>query len=429
MKNQYSDNDDLETSTSEYEYYDYDEFTDEEDFDEEDFGKGLKDDVERDFLRNDIPKKRNSYSKKKKRTGKVVVILIGVLVFAGLAFGGGYFILNRALDRANYIPDSETISINSQFLTSEVDGLKEPNPVIVKDNNGSMEEIQEALPEEVEQIQQVIMNNISDNTLYSQDGVTNILLIGVDKRDDSYPGNSDSMILLSINKNKRTVTMNSLMRDLYTGIEGMGTYKLNSAHAIGGAPLLVQTVEKNLKIDINYYATIDFIGFISVIDTLGGVPMTVTEEELPVVNKYIYDLNVETKWVYNDQLLTESGDLILTGRQALGYSRVRSVGNADFERTDRQRRVLSAVMEKIRSANILDLTSVANSLAPYITHNIPRGELMGMVLEVPEYLDYQWYSDRVPYDGLYKHYNIGGQGMLVPDWTQTIEQLRASIYD
>ncbi len=354
---------------------------------------------------------------------KVISILLGMCMFFTCIFGGIYMLFMHTLGKANYVPDSDQIKINGNYVENY-------DPITVMDDSENIEELQVASEEKVAEIKQNIWNNVhSGAEIKSREDVTNILLIGVDKRDDSFPGNSDSMILVSVNRTKQAVTMISFLRDLYVGIDGMNTYKLNAAHAIGGAPLLMKVIEDNFKIDIDYYVSVDFQGFEEVINTLGGVPMEITEEEQLAANEYIRGMNVAAGLEVNTEILNSYGSLVLTGKQALGFARIRSLAGADFQRSNRQRRVLGAVLESARSASFLDITAVANQVAQYVTYNIPRDEFMQLLMEVPNFFSYQWTSDRLPYDGLYEHYNIGGQGMLVPKWQETIAQLQTRLYE
>ena len=367
----------------------------------------------------------NDSHKKYKIRRKIVGILLGTCMFFAFILGGCYMVFMHAVGKLNYVPDSGEIQMNLDYVEE-----KNYEPVMVLDDNGKIEELQPASEEKVAEIKQNIWNNIQNGSeKKSREDVTNILLIGVDKRDDSFPGNSDSMILVSANRTKKTVTMISFLRDLYVGIEGRDTYKLNAAHAIGGAPLLLKVMEDNFRIDIDYYVSVDFKGFEEVIDILGGVPMEITQEEQEAANKYIRDMNVDAGLEVNTEILNSYGSVVLTGKQALGFSRIRSLAGADFQRSNRQRRVLSAVLETVRSASFLDITAVANQVAQYVTYNIPSDVFMKLLTEVPDFLSYQWISERIPYDDMYEHYNIGGQGMLVPNWQETVSQLQSRLYD
>ena len=172
----------------------------------------------------------------------------------------------------------------------------------------------------------------SDLDLPSNKDVYNLLLVGVDRRDTSWSGNSDSMILMSVNKKQKTIHMISFMRDLYADIEGYGTRKLNAACAIGGCPLLVRTIEANYKVNIDNYAAVDFASMIQIVDMVGGVTIDVTDEEIEVANGYISDMANTMGVDPSPHYFTSAGTVNADGFQAVGFSRIRYVGNSDYQR-------------------------------------------------------------------------------------------------
>lgn len=256
--------------------------------------------------------------------------------------------------------------------------------------------------------------------------VYNILLIGLDLRSgETWNGNSDSMILLSINYNEKKIVMTSFMRDLYATISGVSSpHKLNYAHALGGGPLLVSTIENMYKIDINNYATVNFYDMISIIDSIGGIDIDVTEEEASVANEYYVPyLAKETGVTASDYYLT-SGYVHLNGLQTVAFSRIRYTSGSDYARTERQRRVLSIIFEELKTLSMTELSDFMNAALPCITHNIDESTLATLLASAYGYLDYSLETSRVPYDD---HYTIWNE-LLVPDFEYTIQMLHSQIY-
>ena len=269
----------------------------------------------------------------------------------------------------------------------------------------------------------------SGQTLVSSDNVTNVLLIGSDTREVSEAGRSDSMILLSLNDKTKTITMTSFMRDMYVSIPDHGKNKINAAYSYGGASLLIRTIQNNFDIKIDRYASVDFFSFIKIIDRLGGVRITVTAAELPVLNDYIKEINTLEHLSSTDGLLRQSGsNLLLTGKQALGYSRIRYVGNADFQRTERQRTVLNQVFTGIKNQNVFNQMSLLNELLPDVTTSFSKAELVSYVTRSLQYKSYTVVQDRVPIDGSYQDARVNGQDVLQVDLAKNQAELKSKLY-
>ena len=196
----------------------------------------------------------------------------------------------------------------------------------------------------------------------SENYVTSVLVIGTDGRTEDDKGRSDSMILVSINKKTKKITMTSFMRDCCVDIPGYGEDKLNAAYAYGGTELLMDTIEKNFRVKIDDYILINFNTFAEVIDAANGIDIELSDEEAQEVNNIlISEVNELMGDERESDLLEHGGKLHLSGKQALSYSRIRKVGNSDFERTSRQRRVMSELISKARSGGISFVRKVAKN--------------------------------------------------------------------
>ena len=165
----------------------------------------------------------------------------------------------------------------------------------------------------------------SEIQLQETNDTYNILLIGVDRRDESWVGNSDVMLLVTVNPQKEKIYLTSFMRDLYADIPGIGVQKLNAACANGGAELCVQTIEENYQVQIDNYAMVDFNSMAEIVDSIGGVDIEISEAEMEYINNNIanqYSLAGKDDPVYLDH----AGEVWLNGYQAVVYSRNRSTG-------------------------------------------------------------------------------------------------------
>lgn len=212
----------------------------------------------------------------------------------------------------------------------------------------------------------------------------------------------------------------SFMRDLYADIDGHGVHKLNAACSYGGPKLLISTIEKNYKVGIDNYAMVDFDDMVNIIDTMGGVDIDVTGDEVPVLNQYLEELTALDGTRLSDYTLSRGGHLHLNGKQAVAYCRIRYVGNADYQRTERQRTVMTQLLGKFSGKNAIELGSLADKLLPYITHNVSQGEVLNMITKIPSIAKFRVVQERIPYDN---HYT-SSEEILVPDMDYTIRQIQ-----
>ena len=236
----------------------------------------------------------------------------------------------------------------------------------------------------------------------SESYVTNVLLIGTDGRTTDDRGRSDSMILASINKKTNEITLTSFMRDSYVDIPGYGWEKLNASYSYGGPELLMDTIEKNFLVRIDDYVSVNFCSFASIIDSVGGIEIDVSNDEAQEINTI---LMAEVNEIMGDardaDLLSGGGKLQLNGKQALSYARIRHIGNADFERTERQRDVLTQVAGKLKSFKPSMISNIAKNAVPQITTNMTESELYLLSLRLPFIIGYDIEQVRIPADGTY----------------------------
>lgn len=257
------------------------------------------------------------------------------------------------------------------------------------------------------------------------EGIYDLLLIGVDRRDDSWYGNSDVMILLTVNHDRQTVYMTSFLRDLAADIPGIGVRKLNAACANGGAKLLVETLDENYQVSVDNYAMVDFNAMIQIVDAVGGIELELTREEVSVANDYVKTMCEANGEPYEMHEIKSSGLIHLDGYQAVGHARDRYSGTTnDFGRTDRQRDVLSALLEKVKEGDAETLANLMQTVLPCVSHDISQTELLKLLALVPAVLEYDTVEQRIPYEDLYHSENE----MLVPDMEETVKRLQETIY-
>lgn len=267
------------------------------------------------------------------------------------------------------------------------------------------------------------------NAPMKEDGVVNVLLIGNDSRENGEDGRSDAMILLSVSTKTKKIYMTSLLRDMYVDIPGHDGNRLNAAYSFGGAELLMETIEQNLDITVNRYVLVNFEAFANLVDAVGGIELELSSEEIEYVNGYLVEYNILTDRPQGtDNMDTSVSGLVhLNGPQALAYSRNRYLGT-DFGRTDRQRKVLTAVIKKLPSALVSNPGGLIDGLMPNLTTNLTRGECFSLSLMAGKMLTYDIESDSIPQPGTYRDVTIRKMSVLEVDFETNIRYLREKLY-
>lgn len=270
----------------------------------------------------------------------------------------------------------------------------------------------------------------NDAILGSSD-VMNILMIGSDTRDtknDGKYGNSDSMILLSVNKKTNKLKMVSFLRDLYVPIKGFKEKsKINAAFCFGGPELLINTIENNFGIKIDKYVCIDFDDFEKAIDSVGGVTINLTQAEANELNNTPgrYYLGVKG----SPQHVT-AGENRLNGCTALGYARIRHIDN-DFNRTRRQRNVITSLMSSLKNANPFTLMNVANTIFPLIKTDLSNDQILQLgVVRGPDLMRGNAEQLTIPAEGAYKEGQTPDKlDILIPDLKKSRKIVQDFLYE
>ena len=242
----------------------------------------------------------------------------------------------------------------------------------------------------------------------------NVLLIGCDKSDGTSQ-RSDSMILVTIDKEHQKIKFTSFMRDLWVSIPGYEDGRLNAAYSYGGAELLLKTLHENFDINVNDYVMVDFEMFEKLIDGIGGVNVDITEEEADWINE-------------TSHAKVHSGENILNGDYALIYCRIRYL-DSDFNRTQRQRKVMNSILKKMVSQNPLKTVSAMTEVLPLITTDISPIKMTKKAFGAISFLKYGNDQFRIPTDDGYENEIIYGQDVLVPYLDENKEAFHNFIYE
>lgn len=285
------------------------------------------------------------------------------------------------------------------------------------------DEYQSTLPEASQDEIAVIEERLRQNTqamqaLPGESDAFTVLLIGVDSRKDSYSGRSDAMILVSVNRETQQVVMTSLLRDMYVSIPGHESNRLNAAYAYGGTTLLTETIEKNFGIPVDRCVVINFYLLMDVIDALGGIDITVTADEIDVMNMYINSQNRLLGNPGGQDILSESdaGTISVNGSQALAYARVRYVGT-DFARTGRQREIIARCAEKIRKMDLGQANEMMETFLPRVRTDLTESDCASLLMLGLQLPDFEMQTMTIPMEGTWKNARIRGMSVLTVDFS------------
>lgn len=246
--------------------------------------------------------------------------------------------------------------------------------------------------------------------------VFNVLLVGTDSRDpNSDMGRSDSMMLVSFNKSKNKSTVVSFLRDSLVDIDGYGKSRLGHTYAYGGIGLTINTINKTYDLDIQNYITIDFENLVSIIDEIGGVKVFITEEEAEYYRQ-------------NGMPDIQSGDMILTGSQALAHARNRTLGS-DFERTRRQRSVMYGIYRQIMAEKDASaILPLINYCMNHVKTNMSVTEIYDLAKQVLEIDNLRMQQASMPTEGAYQPVTYEGMDVLEIDIEANKKYLNELLY-
>lgn len=215
----------------------------------------------------------------------------------------------------------------------------------------------------------------------SDKNVINVLLVGFDSREGSYSGNTDVMMVASLNKKTKEIKLVSFLRDTYCYIEtekGFYYTKLNAAYSLGGIECLKETIENNYKIKIDNYVLVNFESFKAIIDAMGGVTVRVEQYEAAYMNDV---MGLNAPW----------GEAVtLNGIETLTFCQMRMLdADGDVSRTRRQRQVIQAIIDKVSTATIGELNKYIDVFLPYIKTGYKKTEIISLGVNA---LTGKWYS-------------------------------------
>lgn len=354
-----------------------------------------------------VKKKKNKWSAKKK-TGVTlgIIFIVFVLLLAGIVALFFHYtgLLNRSGDnRKNY----SQMPISDSDLTSGDDTF---------DEKLREEELKKQLQKNAVKL--------------SDEDVFNVLLIGEDVRDPAEQGrgNTDVMMIISINKKNKTITTTSLMRDMWVYLgEFDVNSKLNAAYWHGGSEYLEDIIEQYFGIEINRYVSVNFESFIKIVEAVGGLDFDVQENEAEAMKDPLDEVNDILKRKRGTGYVT-AGQQHLDGYQSLAYARIRYNCGDDYGRTQRQRAVIAQIIQKSKKLSLLQLNDLLNEVLKQVTTDVTDGEIASMLLDAFEYMDYTIQEVQIPVNGYFTADIIYSQDVLSPNFDANAAILQKVIY-
>lgn len=272
--------------------------------------------------------------------------------------------------------------------------------------------------------------NMDLDKIQKSKDIYNVLLIGTDSKNFEEIGRSDSMMILTIDSKTKSIKLTSLARDTLVNIPGHGYEKLTHAYAYGKSDLLLETVEKNLKIDINDYVAVNFNSFIDLVDILGGVEIDIHEKEISHLNDVIVNsFNLSNKEAEEPQFIRSDGKQLLNGYQALAYARIRQIDSI-YERDKRQRDVLKSIANKLVELPISSYPKVIKKMLPYVDINISIPKLITLATTSKEIYNYEIKQMEFPLQDYRESGKLSKDNSFVVKWnkTENLKVLKDFIY-
>lgn len=261
------------------------------------------------------------------------------------------------------------------------------------------------LYESVDYVKKTYSEEISENKNeeYNEKEISNLLLLGIDKEENA----SDTMIIVSYNKDSESLKLVSIMRDLYV-FQGEGkANKMNYAYHYGGVEGALNTINNVFNLSLEKYIKVDFESLVKIIDFLGGVDIDINDEERKYINNHFPK---EEKLV--------GKNVKLNGQQALGYTRLRKI-DSDFQRTARQRKVLRAAIKRYKELGVIDSSKVLYDLYKSVETNLSITELTSIGLKKSNFDENNIYELRIPIDGTSRD---NTKGVYHLDWDEEVNK-------
>ena len=344
--------------------------------------------------------RRKKKSKKKTKKWQVAAVVILSLLLVGLV--GSYAVFNSYFSLIKKAPDAGEMTLEERLSANADDPVPTPMPLAP----GEVTPPPAATPD-------------PGVTAEKEKEIYNLLFMGIDNREDAYTRRNDATLMVTVNKRDKKITATSFIRDGRIWMPGWGYQKLNVANVYGGPQLVIDTIEYNYGVKADNYLMINFFAFQEVVDAMGGVRVQLTDDEVNHINGHVPDSPPLT--------YTADGYYNLDGAQALMFCRDRYVGS-DIERTARQRRMLGAALEKVKTLSLSEISNVAKIGLNHTISDIDQSTFLSLVALAPSLKSYTFEHGAIPIDGTWQFENIGGGSYITFDLDANREYLQKIFY-
>lgn len=253
----------------------------------------------------------------------------------------------------------------------------------------------------------------------------NVALFGLDKRSENEKARSDSIIIANINFEEKKINVVSILRDTLVDIEGYGSEKLNHAYAYGGAPLALKTINSNFDLNIDKYVAVDFFSLAKTIDIIGGVDIELKDYEGNQINNNLVEINNIEGLPKGTDYIKGYGLKTLNGRQAVAYSRIRKEGNGDYERTQRQRKVLMQLIRKVQGQTSEKKFEIGTEIMGQVNTNLSMEYIKNIASRILYDDEFEINQYRIPQEGTFKSEISNGMWVINADMDKNIKLLHS----
>lgn len=346
----------------------------------------------------------------------------------GLLLIAAVFILlwvTRATKMQKVNLDQSQIAVNDRTSSTSEEGPGEETMVRDGESEGDVMSTEPEASAEPTVDKEAISQELYDR--YS--GLFNIAFFGVDSREGELGKGtrSDSIMICSIDMQTHEVKLISVFRDTYLNLGNDSYNKCNSAYALGGPEQALSMINMNTDLYITDYITVGFRGLIDAVDSLGGVDIELTDEEVTYLNDYAMMMSQELDIPYTP--VATSGKQTLNGLQATAYCRIRYTAGSDFKRAERQRDVLTAMLEKAKTVSFSQLSDAVAAIMPNVSTSLSVDDFIKMISVASDYE--VTVSDGFPFEGMRNGGTIGQKGSCVvpTDLSKNVRHLHELLFE